>query len=302
MPGSLLELIGIYLARGGDRAAVDSFELLLDSPSDIRVLARPSWWNFRHTFAVIGALTIAILAALTWITLLRRQVDERTLQLTAEIKSRQQVEHQHALEAERSRIAQDLHDDLGATLTEIRFLSAVKGRDILVPEATRSQLREVSEKSRQMVSSLDEIVWAVNPANDSLPSLASYLCHLTEEFFRSTDTRCRLDVDDLLPPVALTSEVRHNLYLVVREALNNIAKHSQATEAWLRIRWKDQILHVVVEDNGCGFVGPDSIASVNGGNGLSNMRRRLEKIGGRFECDTRPGSGTVCRIDLPLIG
>ena len=302
LPGSLLELTGVYMGRGGDHAAIDSFELLLDSPADIRVLARPSWWNFRHTLAVIGALTIVILAALTWITLLRRQVDERTLQLTAEIKSRQQVEHQHALEAERSRIAQDLHDDLGATLTEIRFLSAVKGRDILVPEATRSQLREVSEKSRQMVSSLDEIVWAVNPANDSLPSLASYLCHLTEEFFRSTDTRYRLDVDEMLPPVALTSEVRHNLYLVVREALNNIAKHSQATEAWLRIHWKDRMLHIVVEDNGCGFVGQDSVASVNGGNGLSNMRRRLEKIGGRFECDTRPGAGTVCRINLPLIG
>jgi signal transduction histidine kinase len=302
LPGSLLELTGVYMGQGGDRTAVDSFELLLDSPSDIRVLARPSWWTFRHTLAVIGTLLVVILVALAWISLLRRQVDERTLQLTAEIKSRQQVEHQRALEAERSRIAQDLHDDLGATLTEIRFLSAVKGRDVLVPETTRSQLREVSEKSRQMVSSLDEIVWAVNPANDSLPSLASYLCHLTEEFFRTTETRCRLDVDELLPPVALTSEVRHNLYLVVREALNNIAKHSRSTEAWLRIHWKDQILRIIVEDNGCGFAGQGPEASVNGGNGLSNMRRRLEKIGGRFECDTRPGSGTVCRIYLPLTG
>jgi signal transduction histidine kinase len=222
-------------------------------------------------------------------------VEERTLQLTSEIKSREQAEHQRALEAERARIAQDLHDDLGATLTEIRFLGAVKSRDSLMPEATRAQLREISEKSRQLVSSLDEIVWAVNPANDSLPSLASYLRHVAEEFFRTTEIRYRLDVDQSLPAVALTSEIRHNLYLVVREALNNIAKHSRATEAWLRIHWQDQSLHIVVEDNGCGFVASEAALLRNG---LSNMRRRLEKIGGRFGCETRAGSGTVCRIHL----
>jgi len=173
----------------------------------------------------------------------------------------------------------------------------VKSCDSMVPPDTRSQLSEVSEKSRQMVSSLDEIVWAVNPANDSLPSLAAYLRHIAEEFFRATPVRCRLDVEALLPPVALNSEVRHNLYLSIREALNNIAKHAQATEAWLRIHWQKRTLHIVVEDNGCGFTGDASGAP---GNGLRNMRRRLEKIGGHFECDSRPGSGTVCRIHLPF--
>jgi signal transduction histidine kinase len=234
---------------------------------------------------------------MVWIILLRRQVEERSLQLTSEIKSREQVERQRALEAERTRIAQDLHDDLGATLTEIRFLSAVKSCDTLVPHATRSQLMEVSEKSRQMVSSLDEIVWAINPANDFLPSMVNYLCHVTEEFLRTTKIHCRLDVDESLPSVALTSEVRHNLYLVVREALTNVAKHSAAAEAWLRIHWKNQTLQIIVEDNGCGFAASSVLASRNG---LSNMRLRLEKIGGRFECDTRPGSGTICRIHLPF--
>jgi len=147
------------------------------------------------------------------------------------------------------------------------------------------------------VSSLDEIVWAVNPANDSLPSLGSYLRHVAQEFFRSTTVRCRLDVDQLLPSVPLTSEVRHNLYLAIRESLNNVAKHSQATEVWLRIHWKNQTLHIVVEDNGRGFSGRNVAPP---GNGLPNMRRRLEKIGGRFECDTQTGGGTICRISLPL--
>jgi signal transduction histidine kinase len=300
LPGSLLELTGTYAGHGGDRVAgqdIDSFELLLNSPADVQVLERPSWWTFRHTMAVIGGMMSIILAALVWITLLRRQVKEQTLRLTTEIKGREQTEYQRALEEERTRIASDLHDQLGATLTEIRFLGMTESRDLAVPPATRSTLVKVSEKSRQMVSSLDEIVWAINPANDSLPHLADYLCQVAEEFFSATDVRCRLDVDELLPSMPLTSEARHNLYLVVLEALNNIVKHSGATEAWLRIHWQYQTLHVIIEDNGCGFDKPLVVS----GNGLSNMRRRLEKIGGHFEIDRLPAAGTVCRISLRFL-
>ena len=282
------------MASGRD---IDSFELLLNSPSDIKVLERPSWWTIRHTLAVVGGLALAILGALVWISLLHRQVEERSQQLTAEIRRREHTERQRALEEERSRIARDLHDDLGATLTQIRFLSALESRDALVPETSRGRMGQVSEKSREMVTSLDEIIWAVNPANDSLPSLATYLCQFAEEFFHPTPIRCRLDVDDSLPPVALTSEVRHHLYLVVREALNNIVKHSQATEVWLRIQWRDHGLAIALEDNGCGFA---HLSTVTTGDGLSNMRSRLERIGGRFECQTQPGAGTICRIWLPL--
>jgi signal transduction histidine kinase len=300
LPGSLLQLTGIYMGQGGSRTSgqtASSFELLLNFPSDVHVLARPSWWTLRHTFFVIGCMVLIIVAGTAWIAILRQQVEDRSLKLATEIKSREQAEHQRALEAERSRIAQDLHDDLGATLTEIRFLSAIKARDSLVPEETRSQLNEVSEKSRQMVSLLDEIVWAVNPANDSLPSLANYLCHLAEEFFRATEIRCRLDVDDMLPPVSLTSEVRHNLYLVIREALNNIAKHSHATEAWLKICWNNQVLYITIEDNGSGFKINQTQAP---GNGLSNMQRRMGRILGYFECTSELGRGTKCMIHLPL--
>lgn len=297
LPGSLLKLTGVYNAQGNGQSgpeAINSFELLLASPFDVRVLERPSWWTVRHTLIVVGGMLFIILGAMIWITLLHRQVEERTSQLASEIKGREQAEYQRALEAERTRIAQDLHDELGATLTEIRFLGAVKSRDPSDVEGMRSHLGEVSEKSHQMVSSLDEIVWAVNPANDFLPNLANYLCHLAEEFFRTAEMRCRLDVDEVLPPLALTSEVRHSLYLVVREGLNNIARHSGATGAWLRIHYRERALRIVIEDNGRGF------ADAQAGNGLSNMRSRIKKIGGTFECDSRPGRGTVCRIHLPL--
>jgi signal transduction histidine kinase len=298
--GTLLELTGVYVGQGSDLASgrdIGSFELLLNSPSDITALARPPWWTVRRALTVLGGMACVILIALFWIALLRRQVEERSDQLAVEIRRHEHTERQREMEEERARIARDLHDDLGATLTQIRFLSALESRDGQLPETTRHRMGQVSEKSREMVASLDEIVWAVNPANDSLPILANYLCHFAEEFFRSASIRCRLDVDDSLPPAPLTSEVRHNIYLAVREALNNIAKHSQATEVWLRIHWQPPGVGIAIEDNGRGF---SPLSNGCEGEGLTNMRQRLEKIGGRFECESRPGAGAVCLLFLPI--
>lgn len=300
-PGTTLQVTGVwqmdpvlYAELGRSVGAV---RVLIRSPADFVVLERPSWWTLQRALMVIGGLGIVLVLASVWITQLHRKVEQRSVQLTAEIHRREQIQRQHALEEERARIARDLHDDLGATLTQIRFLSAIESRDQAVPEGTRKQLALVSAKSHELVASLDEIVWAINPANDSLQNLANYLCHVAGEFFVSTPIRCRLDVDDLFPSAALTSEVRHNLYLAVREALNNIAKHSQATEAWLRIHWKEQALEIVIEDNGRGFAEAEAVEA---GEGLRNMRQRIETIRGRFSCNATPGVGTVCRIEFPL--
>lgn len=299
-PGSLLELTGTYSGQGGDLLSgqeVRSFELLLNSGDDVKIIDHPSWWTMERALALLGGMAMVLLGGLIWIALLRRQVEERTRQLAAEIRRHEQTERQRELERERARIARDLHDDLGAALTQIRFLSAVESRDTRTPEGTRSRMGQVSEKSREMVASLDEIVWAVNPANDSPGSLASYLCHFAEEFFAATPIRCRLDVGDSLPVAPLTSEVRHHLYLAVREAMNNIAKHAQATEVWLRIHAPPEQLRIEIEDNGRGI---SSEASGGPGEGLTNMRERLSKIDGRFECEPRAGGGTVCRFILRL--
>jgi signal transduction histidine kinase len=299
-PGSRLGVTGIWqvdpvpYAELGRRVA--SVRILSRSPADLVVLSRPSWWTVEHALAVIGGLVFVLLAASIWITQLHRKVEQRSVQLSTEIHRREQIDHQRALQEERARIAQDLHDDLGAALTQIRFLSAVESRDAAVPEGTRAQLRKVSEKSHHLVASLDEIVWAINPANDSVPKLANYLTHVSEEFFSTTSIRCRLDIGESFPAVTLSSEVRHNLYLAFREALNNVAKHSGATEVWVRFKWEADSLHLLIEDNGRGFVQEASPV----GEGLLNMRRRLEKIGGRFESLSQTGIGTTCRIWLPL--
>lgn len=300
LPGSLLELTGVYEGQGSDPASgqeVTSFELLLNSGGDIKTLDSPSWWTVRRALTMAGAMVLLIMVALIWIALLRQRIEERSQQLAAEIRDHEHTERRRELEEERSRIAHDLHDDLGAALTQIRFLSALESRDSRAPEDARGRMWQISEKSRDMVASLDEIVWAINPTNDSLASLANYLCHFAEEFFGATAIRCRLDVADALPSAPLTSEVRHHLYLAVREALNNIAKHSGATEVWLRIHVQEPELRIELEDNGRGFT---PAAAGSAGEGLANMRQRLEKIGGRYECESRPGAGATCRFVLQL--
>ena len=298
-PDSMVEVTGVYLAQGGTIASapeINSFELLLNSPTDVQILTRPSWWTLRHTLTILGVTIPVVLIAFVWIFILRRQVEKRTRQLAVEIQRHEQTNRQRVVEGERSRIARDLHDSLGAALTQIRFLSIRGSRASQMPEKSRAQMVRISEKSLEMVSALDEIVWAVNPANDSLDKLVPYLCHIAEDFFSSSPIRCRLDVDENFSSAPLTAEVRHDLYLAVREVLNNIAKHSQATEVWFRINWHNHAIQITIEDNGRGFLLSDS----SNGDGLANIRHRLEKIGGHFECETHPGTGTVCRLWLPL--
>ncbi|HEX7652945.1 MAG TPA: ATP-binding protein [Verrucomicrobiae bacterium] len=299
-PGSRLEVTGICRLTGGGAPAGQSawsFEIWSPDATAVRVLARPPWWDFQHTLWVLGGLGLIIVLGSIWITVLRRQVEDRSRQLIQAIQHREHLEYQRALESERIRIAQDLHDELGATLTEIRFIGAIRSRDAKVSEPARMQFGEVSEKARQMVASLDEIVWAVNPANDSLPSLVNYLCHVTTEFFRHTEMRIRLEVTHDLPGIHLGSEIRHNVCLAVREALANLLKHSGATEGWLRIHITGQTLQIVVEDNGCGL---PATPAARPGNGLANMQSRMTKIGGRFEITTLAGTGTQCHFILPL--
>jgi signal transduction histidine kinase len=133
------------------------------------------------------------------------------------------------------------------------------------------------------------IVWALNPKNDTLDSFALYVYEYVETFLGPTGIRCRLDVPDEVPSFTLSSEIRHNLFLVIKEALNNVAKHSCASEVWFRLRFTKNVLSIVIDDNGKGFL-PEKTNSL--GNGLINMEKRVQSIGGCFELQTGRDSGT----------
>jgi signal transduction histidine kinase len=161
----------------------------------------------------------------------------------------------------------------------------------------RDQLDDITQKARQVATAMDEIVWTVNPKNDSLPDLASYLADHAREFLRAANVSCRIDMMENLPALPVSAQQRHNLFLAVKEALNNAVKHSRAKEVWLHVTWKNDELSVVVQDNGCGFTD-----DVERGNGLANMKTRMESIQGRAEIVTEPGTGSKIAFVLPLVG
>lgn len=208
-----------------------------------------------------------------------------------------ELKRQGEIERERTRIAQDLHDDLGSALSEISFLGTMGRPESMDASEIRSRFDSILERARSMAQSLDEIVWAVNPGNDTLASTASYLCSRAQERSHAAGVHCRLDVAAELPARVLPSEARHNVLMAVTEAITNVMKHSRATEVWLRIQVRGDTLVISVEDNGCGF---DAAHEAGARNGLSNMRRRCERLGGGFEIQSSPGQGAKVTFLLPL--
>lgn len=203
----------------------------------------------------------------------------------------QRLEQQRAVDRERLRIAQDIHDDLGARVTQISLLSAVAQGKTSLPEEARTDFGKVSRMTRELVSALYETVWAVNPENDNLDALVSYLCQMTNQLCSQAELRCRLEVPDLPPNVVLSSQVRHNLIMAVKEAIHNAIKHARASEVRLRIAFSAPDLSICIQDDGCGF-NPQTCPP---GHGLGNLKRRMESIAGNFTIDSHPGAGTsVC--------
>jgi signal transduction histidine kinase len=198
------------------------------------------------------------------------------------------LERQTIRQQERARIARDIHDDLGASLTQIALMLE---REEDVPEANRDRPRwqRIAGKARASVHALNEIVWAVNPDNDSLSKLVDFVYSFSEEICQSAGLRCFHDVPVLLPVRVLTSEFRHSLFLAVKEALNNVIKHAHATEVRLRVSWAEDELQIEIADNGQGF---DASQGRVLGNGLKNMQTRLSGLGGRAEIASQPGEGT----------
>ena len=246
-----------------------------------------TWW-FR-------VLTVA--AAVLSVVIAVRRIGLRRLRRKLEF-----AERQRAVERDRARIAKDIHDDLGAGLTHISLLSELARRDSV--ENIHNHVSQISEMSRELTLSMDEIVWAVDPHNDSLDSLVTYVTKFAQEYLGVAGVRCRLDLPAELPGHPLPAEVRHNLFLAIKETLNNVVKHSRASEVWLRLSLEPQAFTVSIEDNGCGIESSEKSGDasrtgrISSGRGLENLRKRLEAIGGQCIITSEPGRGT--RVQLKI--
>jgi signal transduction histidine kinase len=294
--GSQLGLTGVYVGKTlteMEGSKESGFELLLSSPAQLQVISQPSLWTARKLFYMVGVLLVILVLSTVWISQLQRQVEQRTRQLQQEVREREVAERERALESERSRIARDLHDDLGSSLTEIKVL-ANRGHRLGVTNELTALFGGIAGKARELVTNLDIIVWAVDSERNSLESTTDYLTDFASECLSHSGIVCRFDIPVTLPSVMLDGRVRHDLLLAVKETLNNIVRHSQATEVVFRMTFAENQFKINISDNGKGF---DTQAK-HGGHGLKNLPLRLSKVGGRYNIESCMGKGTNVSIEL----
>jgi signal transduction histidine kinase len=204
------------------------------------------------------------------------------------------LEQQRALERERLRIAQDIHDDLGARVTEISLLSGMAENNAGFSEHARAEFCRITLKSRDLITALYETVWAVNPENDNLEAIGNYLRQRINNQCTQAQLRCRLHISQLPRDTEISSRVRHNISMAAREAMHNVIKHAKASQVTVHISFADMLLTVSIQDDGCGFT-PTTNST---GNGLVNMKRRLEDVGGSCVIESAPTTGTTVQFRL----
>ena len=288
-----------WLDAGGERAVAYSrlapgtyqFRVMVggsdgewrESARPVVLRVTPRFWQTRWFAPVVVAAVVAMLGL--WGVWRTRSRMRRRMEV---------LEMGHAIERERARIARDIHDDLGTNLSEILMISEAESAE---PADAARRLRRIGGKTRSLIQALDEIVWAVGPANDNLPKLADYLCAVSEELCESAGVRCWHEVPPDLPMLPLAVDYRHQVFLAVKEAFNNALKHAKATEVWLVLQLACGELRIEVRDNGCGI---STGGNGHPGNGLTNMRARIASLGGQMEIRSEPAAGTTVSFRIPL--
>lgn len=245
-------------------------------------LPAPFWmtWWFRGMAALVVVVVIGGTIRFIELRKIRRRIE--------------QLEREKALERERSRISKDMHDEVGANLTKIAILSELALRDATQAPA---HLGRITETSREVIDSMSEIIWAINPKNDKLENLAAYLREYISETFELTTIRCVISFPESAPELSLAAEFRRNIFLTVKEAIHNVVKYSQATEVHAELHIANNTIAFLVRDNGVGF---DVSTPSPFGNGLHNMKKRIEDIGGTFTIESSPGKGTTVEFVIPI--
>ncbi|HUB59683.1 MAG TPA: triple tyrosine motif-containing protein, partial [Puia sp.] len=241
-----------------------------------------TWWFRALSMVLIGAV---VFFSVRYVA--QRNLRERILRLQQE----------QAVEKERNRIARDMHDDLGSGLTKIAILSEVTKAQLAAPGAAVTNLDVISNTSRELVDNLQDIVWVLNPRNDSLSSLLMYIKDYAAGFFEPAGIVCSVDCDQVEGNIPLSEEKRRNIFLSVKESCNNVLKYAGCTEVSIRVRIGPASVVIEITDNGAGF-DPGQVGQFS--NGLRNMRNRMEQIGSRFRVISAVGEGTKVRMEVMI--
>ena len=266
-----------------------------ETGASVALVVQPYFWETKWFFTLNG---LAGLAAVVFIV---RRSERRRMHRRLE-----RAERERAIEKERSRIAQDIHDELGANLTEIALLSEFAQEPSAPHDQVQADLQKITTRARNLTQMMDEVVWAVTPQNDTLEKFVTYTCSFAEEYMQTAKIFCRLEVPEFLPEIILNSDVRHNLFLTIKEALNNIVKHAEASEVKIQIALESGNLTISIQDNGKGFLNSSTLGfseNISAGgqrDGLFNMRKRIESIAGKMKLESLPGGGTCVRLIIIL--
>ncbi len=239
----------------------------------------PPFWQQVWFLPTMTAAGVALVSGMIFAA--HRQRSKRSLE---------RLRFQNALEKDRTRIARDMHDDLGSRVTFINMSAVMAQRDIEhAPENARRHLSQMTASARDLIVAMDGLVWAVDPTHDTLDHLASHLTRLAEEMFRDTAVRCRLDIPSLLPALSLGSEVRHHIAMAVKESFHNVLCHAGPCEVCFSVAFNGDEIRITIRDTGVGF----DPAGDERGHGLDNLAARFQEIGGTCKISSSPGSGTT---------
>lgn len=236
---------------------------------DLAVL--PPWWK-TPWFIALAIIAVSIIIYTSFRSYYKRQLEKKDLQLR---EQKLTIEKQEAVQQERIRIAGEMHDDLGSGLTTIKYLSD-KALKNVTEENEIENIRKISKESNDLVRNMSEIIWAMNDRFDTLENLVIYIRRYAYEYLESYNLDFSIDIQENIPAIKISGEKRRNVFLVVKEALHNVVKHSQATSALIKVTF-DENLNIIIKDNG---QETSDTNKKNFGNGLHNMQGRMNKIGG----------------------
>jgi len=259
-----------------------------ETGSSLAIVVQPPIWS---TWWFLSATALAVFGLVAGIV---HYLSTQKLQRQVAV-----MRQQEALEKERARIARDIHDQVGASLTQVALLGELVQTDKDSPGDVLEHAQQISLTARETTRALDEIVWTVNPQNDTLEGLVNYICKYAQDYLAVAGVRYRFDIPPQLPARAVAPEVRHNVFLASKEAVTNIVRHAKGTSAWVRIRVEPSSVVLEIEDNGRGVADLD-VNAPRTRNGLKNMRKRMEDIGGTFSITPGAEGGALVRLAFPL--
>jgi signal transduction histidine kinase len=202
-----------------------------------------------------------------------------------------------AVEKIRNRVARDLHDDMGSTLSTINILSSMAKTKLNTDGLKAVEyINKISDNSQRMMEAMDDIVWAIKPANDSMQKLVARLREFATSVFEARDIELEFVADEGVQDVKLDMEARRDFFLIGKEAINNAAKYAHCEKVWIHLSLQDRILKLLVKDNGRGF----DVKAADGGNGMGNMQRRADALRGKLQIKSTPETGTEIKLSVPV--